>query len=166
VTFRGSRVLAPADDPPDDRWMPASPLGGSFGVARVVWLTMVASVGVYFVLLAVLVGAGGAVAQPELVMVLRRVFLIVAGLESFAIWVIHRRLLGPAVMRVPGTTESPLEPGRALGVHLVCWALGESIAIYGLVLGLLGHELGAAAPFFVWGAALLVFLRPRAEVFA
>jgi hypothetical protein len=56
---------------------------------------------------------------------------------------------GPA----PGT--APLEP-----------TLADSIALLRLVLGLLGHEAAPAAPFFVWSAAALVYLRPRAEILA
>ena len=77
---------------------------------------------------------------------------------------IHRRLLAPAVAGVSAPARA-LEPGRALTVHVVCWALAESIAIYGLVLGLIGRGSTLSPVFFAWGAGLLLLLRPRAELF-
>lgn len=146
--------------------MPARPRGaGPHQVARVVWLAMLASVAIYFVLLSVLTPTGSPGAAPEMIRLLRKAFVMVAAGQTFAIWVIRRRLLAPTLAVAPAGTPRELEPGRALGVHIVCWALAESIAIYGLVLGLIGRGSSLSTVFFAWGAGLLLLLRPRSELF-
>jgi len=46
--------------------------------------------------------------------------------------------------------------------HLVTYILSLSIAFYGLVLHFLGFSVSQVAPFFIVGAVLILFLRPRA----
>jgi hypothetical protein len=52
-----------------------------------------------------------------------------------------------------------------LTTYVVCWALSEAVALYGLVLGFLARSLDEAQPFFIVGAALLLWQRPRADHF-
>ena len=127
---------------------------------------MLGSIALYFAVLSFLVPADPPTANSELFRMLRKAFFMVAIAETFAVWVIHRRLLAPSIESPVRPASDALEPGRALTVHVFCWALGESIAIYGLVLGLVGHRIGPASFFFAWGVAVLLLLRPRAELFA
>ena len=48
---------------------------------------------------------------------------------------------------------------------ILSWALSEAIAVFGLVLGFMGHELGAVLPFFVLCWALLIVHAPRFAIY-
>jgi hypothetical protein len=126
---------------------------------------MLASIGTYAVLLSIITPAGGVAVDAATVRLLQKAFVLAGAAETFAFWVIHRRLmvpmLEPSIPPVPPT----LEPQRALQVHMVCWALAESIAIYGLVLGLVGRAPTLSMVFFAWGAGVLLLLRPRPRFF-
>ncbi|HXU17158.1 MAG TPA: hypothetical protein VN708_18635 [Terriglobales bacterium] len=57
------------------------------------------------------------------------------------------------------------EDAAALGKwksgQLITWALGESIALYGLILHFLGFSMGPVIPFFLTGALLILLFPPR-----
>ncbi|HKR85006.1 MAG TPA: hypothetical protein VJS37_12690 [Terriglobales bacterium] len=56
------------------------------------------------------------------------------------------------------------EDAAALGKwksgQLITWALGESIALYGLILHFLGFSMGSVIPFFLAGASLILIFPP------
>jgi hypothetical protein len=57
------------------------------------------------------------------------------------------------------------EDSAALGKwksgQLITWALGESIALYGVTLHFLGFSMGQVIPFFVAGALLILIFPPN-----
>ena len=117
--------------------------------ARIVWLGLVVAVAAYFVVLLVVAAREG---SPVIdTRILGRVLLGIATMQALAIVVLRRRWLVP----VPAD-------GAAIP-YVLCWALAEAIAVYGLVLGVLAHDVSPARPFFVASVGLLLWLRPRAE---
>ena len=145
----------PANVVPTDRTNPLL-------VARIVWGALLAAVLTYAVVLQILLLNRATAAGPQLVGTLRTVFIAVALVQTAAIWFLHRRYLAPALERAPGSTAAT-DPQRTFTLLVVCWALAEAIAIYGLVLGMIGRQ--QEPLFFVWGLAVLVLCRPRPEHF-
>jgi F0F1-type ATP synthase membrane subunit c/vacuolar-type H+-ATPase subunit K len=133
-------------------------------VARIVWAALLASVALYVVVLVVLASTEAERGAPELVALLRTPLLGMAGLQTAIVGYLRHRFLAPAST---GQAVMPPEtdPGRILSLHVFCWGLGEAIAVFGLVIGLIGREVGATAVFFLWSAALLILLRPQAAYF-
>jgi len=126
-----------------------------FEVARIVWLAMLVAVGLYAVVLAVLLGQDG---TPGDVTALRRVFMGLAFGDFVVIYALRQRL--PLDARPAGDAQA------VLTTYIMCWALSEAVALFGLVLGILGRSFDEAAPFFIVAAALLLWQRPRAAHFA
>lgn len=129
-------------------------------VARIIWYAMLAAVAIYALLVGIV---GGRVAgDPGVSAIIRQVFMGLAAAQTLAVWFIHRRFLAPALERSPGATGGA-DPQRAFSLLVVCWALAESIALFGLILGMLGRR---ELLFFVWAVAVLVALRPRDDYFS
>src|SRR5206468_3339463 len=84
-------------------------------------------------------------------------FPALAASQPLACWFVWRRFVGSAGWR------AAVDPQRAISMHVVCWALCEAIALYGLVIGLVARSVEPV--FFVWGLIALLLLRPRAENF-
>jgi hypothetical protein len=130
--------------------------------ARLIWIAMLAAVGAYLLVLAALIGSDAAPAPVADVATLRRaLMLLTMALVAVPFWLRRRlplRNYGPDRPRPSAQTVSV--------TYVLCWALSDSIASLGLVLGLLSHDIGEAYPFFVLAIALLVWQRPRAEHFA
>jgi len=123
----------------------ASPLPA----ARIIWLGLVVAVAAYFVVLLVVAAREG---SPVIdTRILGWVLLGIATMQALAIVVLRRRSLAPD-SAADATTQ-----------HVLCWTLAEAIAVYGLVLGVLAHDVSPARPFFVASVGLLLWLRPRAE---
>jgi hypothetical protein len=116
-------------------------------VARIVWGAMLAAVASYAVVLAVVAPAGTAPAGVAHVGLLRRTFVAAGLVQSAVAWLVHRRV----------TPRAP----RGFALLLVSWTLGESIAVYGLVLGLVARNVSEGVAFFVWAAVVLFLTRPR-----
>ena len=130
--------------------------------ARIIWLGMLLAVGAYLLVLAVLLGPDTAPAPMADVATLRRVLMFVTiAVVAVLFWL--RRRLPLAAFGPDRPTPSAQDVSTT---YILCWALSESVALLGLVLGLLSHHIAEAYPFFVVAAALLVWQRPRAEHFA
>jgi hypothetical protein len=139
---------------------PAPPAATAF----VVWMAMLVAVLLHALVLAIVPARAGT--AVEAVGTLRHLLTGLAVASTMAVWFIDRRYLVPALERVPRTSGSSLDPANAFTWYVTAWALGEAISLYGLVLGFLTQSLAAASPFFVWGFAVIAYLRPRAELFA
>jgi hypothetical protein len=126
-----------------------APQASPLGVARIIWLALLAAVVAYVVVLAALAGRGGP--AVDVAPAVRTALQGLALAHVVAVIVLRGRLvpLGAA-------------PPTALGAWVVCWALAEAIALFGLVLGMLERSLADAPPFLLTSAALLLWLRPRA----
>ncbi len=64
-------------------------------------------------------------------------------------------------LRQPTTNTNPDTLRRWRAGHLVCFAFGESVVLYGLVLRLLGSATRQVVPFYVVGILLLIWFTPR-----
>jgi hypothetical protein len=98
--------------------------------------------------------------DPDFIRVTSVALGFVALIEAIGIIVLFRR---GAILPI---REGRLDPtsgvgiGRLLMVLIACWALAESIAIYGAVLQFLGSQVHCWTPFSVAGAVLLLAVRP------
>jgi CzcA family heavy metal efflux pump len=133
---------------------PMPPLPYTARTARVVWTSLVAAVGVCYGVVLLLGGSGAWKVDPAVTEQLLPMLLIVAAIQTAVVWLVHRRFLRPA-----------LDPARILSLQVLCWGLGEAIAIFGLVVGMLAPEPKIAPVFFMWALVILLAFRPRAERF-
>jgi hypothetical protein len=120
-------------------------------VARVIWMALLVGVVGYFAALVAIAGAGGA--AVDVPPALRTTLQALAAAQTAAVVVLRGRL-------APLGAEP--SPSPALTTYIICWALAEAVALYGMVLGLLERSLADGPPFFLASAALLLWLRPRA----
>ena len=132
---------------------PGSPLL----VARLVWASLLVAAALYCVVLVLLLRSGAGSPSPTLGDPLRTILLVLAAGQTLAAWFVWNRFVGPSGGR------TAVDPQRAIAMHVVCWALCEAIALYGLVIGLIAHRLEPV--FFVWTLVALLLLHPRAENF-
>lgn len=135
------------------------PADGSLQTARIIWGAMLAALVSYLVVLVLLLGQPGA-APPPGPGSMREIFAVLATVTVAVILYFKRNLPSPDA---DPARQAPSMP--PLTASIACWALAESVALYGLVLGFLLHSLAEASPFFVASAALLLWLRPRADHF-
>ena len=132
---------------------PGSPLL----VARLVWASLLVAAALYCVVLVLLLRSGAGSPNPTLGDPLRTILLVLAAAQTLAVWFVWNRFVGPSGGR------TAVDPQRVIAMHVVCWALCEAIALYGLVIGLIAHRLEPV--FFVWSLVALLLLYPRAESF-
>lgn len=136
---------------------------GRFATARIIWAALLASVAMYLAVLAVLIAEPSAVPVNVDVGLLRSAFwaicVVVLGVILF-----FRRAL-PSLDADPARATSPTADA-AFTIYVMCWALADSIALFGLTLGFLSRRLEEALPFLVVAVALLVWQRPRRQHFA
>src|SRR5438094_949034 len=114
--------------------MTASTPGSPLLVARLVWASMLAAVALYGGVLAVLVGSGSRSPSPAPADQLRTILLVLAAGQTLVIWFVWRRFVAPSGARDPADRAGAQ---RTFAMHVICWALGEAIALYGLVIGLI-----------------------------
>ncbi len=115
---------------------------GSFLMAQVLFVAL---------LLAGIAPTGGS--RPGELVTVFAVLALGAGIGAQVMW---RRARGPfdRVMR-----ETP-DPATLLPLYIVAWALDETIALFGLVLGLLGFPPAVWSAFSVAGFILTLIHRP------
>jgi len=126
-------------------------------VARLVWASLLGTVPLYCAALVVLLGSGAGDPKPALADRLRAILLVLAAGQTLAIWLVWRRFVAPAGYEPAERTDAQ----RVLTMQLVCWALCETIALSGFVIGLIARRIEPV--FFVWALAALLVLRPRSE---
>ena len=126
-------------------------------MARLVWASLLVAAALYCVVLVLLLRSGAGSPSPTLGDPLRTILLVLAAGQTLAVWFVWRRFVALSGGR------AGVDPQRAIAMHVVCWALCEAIALYGLVIGLIAHRLEPV--FFVWSLVALLLLYPRAESF-
>ena len=154
----------------------------------VIWGAMLASTGVYLVVLQV---AAPATAQPDALTALAlNVVAVGMAASSLAVplflWKAGRRSLRPIVEEVPDEDADPglfrdavpkrrvfrqgpalLEAAlaRAQAPFILSLALSEAVCLFGFVLAFLGHPPGFWVPLYLLGVLLLLVRAPRLSRF-
>ena len=125
-------------------------------VVRAIQIAMLVSVGVY-----VLVGEGVKSApglnNPVLFYVLSLVTITIVGV----ILVVRRTLVLQSAVALASRPNDAATLGRWRAGHIMTYALSEAIAIFGLVLRIVGFSLSQVASFYIAGFILLLFFGPR-----
>jgi hypothetical protein len=128
-------------------------------VVRAIQIAMLISVGVY-----VLVGEGVKSApglnSPVLFYVLSLVTITIVGV----ILVVRRTLVLQSAVALASRPNDLATLGRWRAGHIMTYALSEAIAIFGLVLRIVGFSLSQVASFYIAGFILLLFFGPRRPV--
>lgn len=142
-----------------------------FRVARIIWGACLGAVVGYYAILVFLIPRELAGFTPELATQLGRILLPVAGAATIFAWFVYRNLAESVNAALAddasGTTPdiTPRIEQSALIAYVTCWALGDGIAVLGLVAGVLGGTMSTASFLFMWALALLCFTRPQAMHF-
>jgi hypothetical protein len=122
---------------------------------KIIWGALLSAVLVYVYLCAI--ASVKALPNP----VLFRGIVIVAAGEVVVLFLLRQRLLTQAteVLRTQPDDNSAL--GKWRSGNILSWALGLSIALYGLVLRYMGFDFRQVVPFFAVGFCLILLLPPR-----
>lgn len=123
-------------------------------VNKILWLTLLASQVVY--LAVILSGVGTTRDEPLDLQALPIALAVVAIATAVGAHLCWRRASGAG--RPIHTT--PPDPAASFTFYILAWVLDESIAIYGLVLGLLAFSPEVWGPFSVAALALMLVHRP------
>ena len=122
---------------------------------QIVWWTLLASQAVY---VAVIVsGVGRVRGEPLDLPALPIVLAAMAAASGLAANFFWRRASGAG----RPLHSAPPDAQAAFTNTMVAWVLDESIAVYGLVLGLLAFSAAGWAPFSLAALVLLLLHRPR-----
>jgi len=121
----------------------------------VLWGSLLAAQAIYVGLL--VSGLLPSPEEPSITPLLPIILGLIAATEAVAAHVLWRRATGAGR---PLHSARPA-PARALQPYLLAWVLDESIAIYALVLGVLGFPPSVWGWFSLAGALLLLVHRPR-----
>ena len=97
--------------------------------------------------------------QPALLLFYALTFVAVTMVGL--IMVVRRLLIAPAAAALAMQSSDAAPLNRWHGGYIVTFALAEAIALYGLVLRLLGFKLSQVASFYIAGVLLLLMLSPR-----
>ena len=121
---------------------------------QILWLTLLASQVVY---VAVILSGAARTRQEPLDLpafpIALAVVAVTTGIGSHLSW---RRASGAG----RPIHSSPPEPATSFTFYLLAWVLDESIAIYGVVLGLLAFSPDVWGPFSLVAFALMLVHRP------
>lgn len=134
--------------------MLTSPSADRTLVARVIWMALLVAVMLYYAVLLQVLRIAPEGADMPLAGKLGTMLLGLAAAQTVAVRIAWTRLASS-----PDGSAGGVQ--RAFAVHVICWALAEAIALYGLVLGLVVRR--SESLFFVWAFVTLVLLRPRTE---
>ena len=164
----------------------ATPAGNQAFTLKMIWVALVASLFIYGALLFVLIndfsGEGAILAEMEPLepSVASIVTLAMATLSFLNIWLayaIQNRMLSGSYIRrtlenggvhISGISQE--EAGRIIMpkyfiTMIILWAIVESVALCGFVVGLLTHDFSVSAPFILAAFVAMFFYRPTAKSF-
>ena len=85
---------------------------------------------------------------------------VVAFLQAVGVAIYFRRGVLAPIASGQLDVRTAAGAGRLFRVLIICWVVGESIAIYALVLRFLGAPTGFWAPFPIAAAVLFLYVRP------
>lgn len=116
--------------------------------------------GIVFLTLSTRSIASYAIANPVILGVLT--FLAVG--DVAVVFIVRRIIVNRSERTLIAVPQDPKAVARWYAGYLITYCIGESIAIYGVVLHVLGFGFSRVAPFFVAGFVLILFLPPRRPV--
>jgi hypothetical protein len=132
----------------------------------IIWAALAISALIY-VLLAHLLAKSWTAPQPDFLSTLRNAFYVVSTAEIFIIhfsrkWMLATRSDSGAFKSALVTKHHPTPGlGKYTTVSIVSWAIADSIAIYGLLLFLLGGSFQDLYLFVAVALAVIIFYRPK-----
>jgi len=127
-----------------------------FRLLRLIYVAMFVSVGAYW-LVGEVVARQTEITAPAITV---RVLQVVAAGTVLAVLVLRFQRI-PALTATALTTEPAARLARLRVLYLVCFALAEAVALYGLVLRFLGVPRGDVTLFFLAAVVLFLLCYPR-----
>ncbi|MEW6776445.1 MAG: hypothetical protein AB1405_09140 [Bdellovibrionota bacterium] len=131
----------------------------------VIWAAMLASTAIYGVV-GYVVTKGREPPSPPPAAIIETTLAMVAAALAFASIFLHRVRLSPAALRKYLQAAGPEKTAAFLQANFtVVFALSESVAVFGLVLGILFVSAIKMIPYLVFGTVLIAFRMPASAVF-
>jgi hypothetical protein len=130
-------------------------------IVRVIQIAMLLSVGM-FVLAGEVVGSIPKLSNPTLFYALSLATITIVGV----ILVVRRTLVLQSAVTLAVRPNDVATLNRWRAGYVMTYALSEAIAMFGLVLRLIGFSLSQVASFYIAGFILLLFFGPRRPVTA
>jgi len=116
----------------------------------------------FSILLYVLIGEKAGPPQPRaLSQSLIGALSMVSAVTVFVIFIVRRVLVYPAFEALEAEPTAPAPLMRWRAGNIATYSLCQTIALYGLVLRMLGLTLEQAGPFYLAGFLLMLFFGPR-----
>ena len=128
----------------------------SVKLLRTVQIAMLVSIGLY-VLVGERIGAVPRLNNPTMFYALSMVTITIVGV----ILVVRRTLVAQSAAVLRTRPDDSATLGRWRAGYVMTYALSEAIALFGLVLRMIGFSLSQVAPFYIAGFILLFFFGPR-----
>lgn len=130
-------------------------------IVRLIQIAMLLSVGI-FVLTGEMVGSIPKLSNPTLFYALSLATITIVGV----ILVVRRTLVLQSAVTLATRPNDVATLNRWRAGYVMTYALSEAIAMFGLVLRLIGFSLSQVASFYIAGFILLLFFGPRRPVTA
>ena len=131
-------------------------MDASLRLLRIIQMVLLTSVVLYAV-----VGELAGPQEARDVKQMRLILIALAGALLLAMGAIRQRMISPAQQILRSQPEDALALARWRAGNIVTFALAEAVALYGLVLRMLGAKLLQALPFYAAGAVLMLVFTPR-----
>ncbi len=130
-------------------------------IVRLIQIAMLLSVGI-FVVAGEMVGSIPKLSNPTLFYALSLATITIVGV----ILVVRRTLVLQSAVTLATRPNDVATLNRWRAGYVMTYALSEAIAMFGLVLRLIGFSLSQVASFYIAGFILLLFFGPRRPVIA
>lgn len=130
-------------------------------IVRLIQIAMLLSVGI-FVLTGEMVGSIPKLSNPTLFYALSLATITIVGV----ILVVRRTLVLQSAVTLATRPNDVATLNRWRAGYVMTYALSEAIAMFGLVLRLIGFSLSQVASFYIAGFILLLFFGPRRPITA
>ena len=98
--------------------------------------------------------------------ILIRVISVFAATEVVVLLFLRRKVLAPATLVLAARPDDAGALARWKAAHIITWAMGLSVGLYGLVLRYTGFPFSQLTPFFIAAFVVLLFYFPRPVVAA
>lgn len=131
-------------------------MDASVKILRAIQIAMLVSI-VLYVLIGQRVGSAPKLNDPTIFYALSMATVTMVGV----ILVVRRTLVAHSTGILRERPNDGATLGRWRAGYVMTYALSESIALFGLVLRMIGFSLSQVAPFYIAGFILLLFFGPR-----